>query len=364
MGRMTHSSLPSKVVLDCGKYMIDLPTVTWVQEVSAAGAIQLNGWAFVDVGLTVPSEIFLELFSRRTRAVQWVKAERCERKDVATHFGDPELTYAGFNARIDLEEMYGEYGVRVYQVDDDHTYRSEELVELRIALQEYEKTVREGLAKKFLRGNGLEIGALQRKLSVSPECRVTYVDRMSLEELLQHYPEMARFDLQRPDIIDDGETLGTILSETQDFVIANHFLEHCQNPIQTIENLLRVLKEGGTLYMAVPDKRYTFDNSRRLTTYATLADTRRLGRRADIQELYSEWAREVQHTPEESVPKLAKQLSSERYSIHFNVWTLDTLVHFLLRTREDFGLPFAVTAVVSADNEVVFVLTKNLEHAC
>jgi SAM-dependent methyltransferase len=364
MESMTHSWRPSKVALDGGKYMIDLPTRTGFHEVSAEGALQLNGWAFVDVGLAVPSEIFLELFSKRTRVVQWIKAERCERKDVSTHFCDPGLTYAGFNARIGIEEMYGEYGVRVYQVDDDHAYRSEELVELRIALQEYEKTVREGLAKKFLRGHGLEIGALQRKLSVSPECRVTYVDRMSLEKLLQHYPEMARFDLQRPDIIADGETLGTILRESQDFVIANHFLEHCQNPIQTIENLLRVLKVGGTLYMAVPDKRYTFDHSRRLTTYAALEDTRRRGRRADIEDLYTEWAREVQHTSEESVPQLAKQLSSERYSIHFNVWTLDNLINFLLRAREDFGLPFEVAAIVSGDNEVVFVLTKNLEHAC
>jgi SAM-dependent methyltransferase len=361
---MIHFSHQSKVALDRGEYMIDLPTRAEFREVFAVGAIELKGWAFVDVGLAVPSEIFLEVFSKRTRTVQWIKAERCERRDVATHFGDPGLTYAGFNARIDLEAMYGEYGVRVYQVEDDHTYRSEELVELRIALQEYEKTVREGLAKKFLRGHGLEIGALQRKLRVPPECRVTYVDRMSLEELLQHYPEMARFELQRPDIIDDGETLGTIVPTSQDFIIANHFLEHCQNPIQTIENLLRVLKDGGVLYMAVPDKRYTFDNSRRLTTYAALEDTRKRGRRADIEDLYTEWAREVQHTPEESVSRLAKQLSSERYSIHFNVWTLDTLMNFLLRARVDFGLPFELTAIVSADNEVVFVLTKNLEHAC
>jgi SAM-dependent methyltransferase len=360
---MIHSSLPGYVQLDSGKCMIDLPTSATFKEIIVPSAVQLSGWAFVDVGLAVPPQVFLELFSQRTRAVQRVAADRCQRKDVAMHFGDPGLTYAGFSARIDVNaHMYGEYAVYVYQVDDQHTYRSGEVMELRIALQEYEKTVREDLARKFLRGHGLEVGALQRKLKVSPECRVTYVDRISLEELIQHYPEMAQFDLQRPDIIDNGETLDTILPGSQDFVIANHFLEHCQDPIQTVENFLRVLKDEGVLYMAIPDKRYTFDNSRQLTPYAALRDTRQCGRRADIEDLYGEWVREVQHAPDHTAAELSMQLLSQQYSIHFNVWTLDTLLNFLFRSREDFELPFDITAVVSTDNEVVLILTKNLRH--
>lgn len=344
--------------------MIDLPTRGGFLEVVASGSIQLNGWAFVDVGLPVPPEVFLELFSRRTRTVRRVKAQRCERPDVAAHFRDQGLTYCGFTVWIDLnQQMYGEYSARVYQVDHEQTYRSDELIELRVALQEYEKTVREGLARKFLHGRGLEIGALQRKLQVPTECHVTYVDRMPLEELVEHYPEMAHFNLQRPDIIDDGETLSSIPPGSQDFVIANHFLEHSKNPIQTIENFFRVLKDGGVLYMAVPDKRYTFDCSRRLTAYAELSDARQCDRRAGLADLYVEWAREVQHTPEHNVIAVAKQLASEKYSIHFNVWTLDSLMDFLLRSREDFALQFDITAVVSADNEAVFVLTKKSRYA-
>ena len=360
---MLDSSIPSGVLSECGKYAIDLPTSGGFHEVAAPCSIQLNGWAFVDVGIAVPSEVFLELFSQRTRTVRRVIAKRCQRPDVAAHFGDPGLSYSGFTARIDLDEqMYGEYNVRVYQVDTERIYRSDDLVELRVTLQEYEKTVREGLARKFLRGHGLEIGALQRKLQVPSDCHVTYVDRMPLEELIAHYPEMAQFNLQAPDIIDDGETLGTIPPGSQDFVIANHFLEHCQNPIQSVENFLRVLKDHGVLYMAVPDKRYTFDNGRRLTAYAELKDARQSGRRAGIEDLYVEWAREVQHAPDHDIAALAKQLFSEEYSIHFNVWTLDTLVTFFLRSREDFGLPFEIAAVVSADNEVVLVLIKHQER--
>ena len=85
---------------------------------------------------------------------------------------------------------------------------------------------------------------------------------MPLSELLDQYPELRGQPVQGPDLIDDGERLTKVESTTQDFVIANHFLEHCENPIQTLVNLLRVLKDGGLLYLAVPDKRFTFDVDR------------------------------------------------------------------------------------------------------
>ena len=37
--------------------------------------------------------------------------------------------------------------------------------------------------------------------------------------------------------IDDGERLGKIADASQDFVIANHFLEHCQDPILALLNI-------------------------------------------------------------------------------------------------------------------------------
>ena len=37
--------------------------------------------------------------------------------------------------------------------------------------------------------------------------------------------------------MDDGERLATIADATQDFVIANHFLEHCQDPLGALGNM-------------------------------------------------------------------------------------------------------------------------------
>jgi len=60
--------------------------------------------------------------------------------------------------------------------------------------------------------------------------------------------------------------LEVVQDATQDFVIANHFIEHCQNPIGALQNMLRVLKPGGKLYLSIPDKRYTFDMDRPITS--------------------------------------------------------------------------------------------------
>jgi SAM-dependent methyltransferase len=101
------------------------------------------------------------------------------------------------------------------------------------------------------------------------------------------------------------------------FRVANHFLEHCENPIQTIVNFSRVLRDGGILYMAVPDKRFTFGVERPVTDYQLLSATFREGRRRDRDELYVEWARHVRRAPIPEAALLARQLRDDEYSIHF-----------------------------------------------
>ena len=80
-------------------------------------------------------------------------------------------------------------------------------------------------------GSGLEIGALQMPLRLPAGASVRYVDRFDVEELRSHYPELDDFELVAPDVIDDGEVLGTIPDESADFLIANHMIEHCEDPI-------------------------------------------------------------------------------------------------------------------------------------
>ena len=180
---------------------------------------------------------------------------------------------------------------------------------------------REVVAATFLRGDGLEIGALHLPLKTPADAIVKYVDRMTTADLRKHYPELAQLPLVDTTVVDNGETLGTVADASQDFVIANHFLEHCQNPIRTLQNLFRVVRIGGVLYMAVPDKRWTFDHDRPCTTIDHLLRDYRDGPEWSKRGHFEEWTRLVnKRTDEAIVAQETQHLLNIDYSIHFHVW--------------------------------------------
>ena len=65
---------------------------------------------------------------------------------------------------------------------------------------------RKALAKRFIRGCGIEIGALHNPLWVPPGSRVIYVDRMDENDLRRHYPELNDFPLVKVNIVDDEKS--------------------------------------------------------------------------------------------------------------------------------------------------------------
>jgi SAM-dependent methyltransferase len=189
---------------------------------------------------------------------------------------------------------------------------------------------RAAIARRFLRGDGLEIGALHQPLRVPPSARVKYVDRMTSSDLRSHYKELADHALVEPDIVDDGERLATLGDNTQDFVIANHFLEHCQNPILALQNLFRVLRPGGVLYLAVPDKRFTFDVDRPCTSLDHLLRDFTDGPEWSRLQHFEEWSRLVnKRVDEAAIQEEAHHLSETGYSIHFHVWGAAEILEFM-----------------------------------
>jgi SAM-dependent methyltransferase len=267
---------------------------------------------------------------------------------------------AGFRALAPLgRHRAGMYSIQVVQADAEATYRSAAEFSPVFGMEDFEKTAREGLARKFLYGSGVEIGALQRALKVPGTATVRYVDRFGLEELLTHYPELDGIPLQAPDIIDDGETLSTIADGSQDFLIANHFFEHCENPIQALGNLLRKMRSGGILYMAIPDKRYTFDSERPVTNYETLRTAYQAGSRAEREALFYEWAHCAERLNGTDAEARTAKLLATNYSIHYNVWTVDELLDQLYRARSEFSLPFRIASVVCCENEAILILRRS-----
>ena len=79
----------------------------------------------------------------------------------------------------------------------------------------------------------------RQKLDFPVLCGGAALTRKYVEDdLRREYPELTDWNLTPVDVVDDGEKLLTIAEESQDFIVANHFLEHCENPIRTIETHL------------------------------------------------------------------------------------------------------------------------------
>lgn len=215
------------------------------------------------------------------------------------------------------------------------------------------------LSWRYLRGSGLEIGALHRPLWVSRATSVKYADRMTVEQLRQHYPELADYPLVSVDVVDDGESLQDQPDASVDFIIANHFIEHTQDPLGTLAAHLRVLRVGGVLYLAVPDRRKTFDRERKATSLDHIIKDHDEGPGWSRHLHQEEWACLVDKVPSGAVAEHVRTLEETDYSIHYHVWAPTEFRALLDYARRH--LPIEVETVVTNQYEFIVILRKQRE---
>jgi SAM-dependent methyltransferase len=232
------------------------------------------------------------------------------------------------------------------------------LYEARGALGQAVYLDRTFIANKYLAGEGIEIGALHRPLKAPRSARVKYVDRLSVDDLRKHYPELADQPLVQTDIIDDGQKLESVASASQDFVIANHFLEHAPDPLGTVANLFRVLKVGGVLYLTLPDKRYTFDVDRPVTTLEHVIRDHEEGPEWSRLDHYREWAQLVEKRDGEEAERYALELIEKDYSIHFHVWSPIEMLEVIMYLKTGTGLKLDIEFFCQNHGECIFILRK------
>ncbi len=228
----------------------------------------------------------------------------------------------------------------------------------------------------LLRGRGIEIGALHRPLTVSERAHVIYVDRFPLKQLREHYNELSDLELAPVDVIGNADNLPAFPDSTLDFVIANHLIEHLEDPIRALKEFERVLRPRGLLFMCIPDARVTFDRLRPLTPTEHIIAEHRGGpeviasnRRAH----YVDWVINVEdsgvlgqldrpvtaNTQDERVMKLMEM----DYSIHFHCWQAKTFLDFFESVRREEDLELEVleavdTAATGVADELILLIGK------
>jgi SAM-dependent methyltransferase len=127
---------------------------------------------------------------------------------------------------------------------------------------------------------GLEIGPLDKPRLTKDRFRVQYVDHAPLEELRVKYADDAAMADHLDEIVDvdfvwtGDSSLNEVVGDEPpfDFVFASHVVEHAPDMIGWLGQIGAVLRDGGLLCLAIPDKRLCFDVNRPLTEIGDLVD--------------------------------------------------------------------------------------------
>ncbi|WP_181177415.1 class I SAM-dependent methyltransferase [Mesorhizobium sp. B4-1-1] len=125
-----------------------------------------------------------------------------------------------------------------------------------------------------LDGKGIEYGPLHAALLRKPHYDVCYVDYADRASLAKHYANDPNVDVSlipEIDIVTGGKLISEFLpKESVDYIVASHVMEHVPDLLGWLESNLYVLKPGGRIAIAFPDKRYCFDLRRKSSMISDL----------------------------------------------------------------------------------------------
>jgi len=194
-----------------------------------------------------------------------------------------------------------------------------------------------------LRGEGLEIGAFNHPAELPTGCRVRYFDVMAVDEARRRFPEMDPNCFVTPDFLGDldRDGLASFEDRSYSFVILNHVLEHVANPIAVLREVCRLVRKGGFLVLSVPDKNFTFDRARDVTTWEHLFREYLEGVREVTDEHYMDFltkvAPEIFEDPDRDIPHDLRRVRARHE--HAHVWTSDSFKAFLIRVFRLIRIP-------------------------
>jgi hypothetical protein len=212
----------------------------------------------------------------------------------------------------------------------------------------------------FGSGHGLEVGPLHRPIVLKEEGDVSYVDVYDRDGIVRHYesdPAVPVADIPEIDfhLIQVDGTTQTLVEATAkgapfDWVMASHVIEHVPDLIGWLAELAELVRDDGTLVLAVPDKRYCFDVHRPPTTVGQMVEAHAAGnQRPSVAAVYDYFSSVVHynvrhlwkgrmptfdsriHTLEEARHHVERTLNGEYVDCH--VW-LFTPASFLRQLHE------------------------------
>ena len=224
---------------------------------------------------------------------------------------------------------------------------------------------------RHLVGEGIELGPGHSPFPLPfPGTVVRYVDRWEPDANRGLFPELGDAAFPMPDVVADLDVdrLGPIASESADFVIASHVLEHMANPLAILGEIHRVLRRGGVGLILLPDRTRTFDRAREATPLAHLVAEHE----ADVTTVsdvhVEDFLRGVGEWDENwSADERSQHLHLHlQRSIHVHCWTQDEFPDVLVHSIEHQGMAWELVDAVFVQDvtdsiEFGYVLRRALD---
>lgn len=236
-----------------------------------------------------------------------------------------------------------------------------------------------------LRGQGLEIGPLSRPLVMKSLHQVKYVDHCSTEELIEKYPTTNEHisGIYDVDLIWNEKTILEINSGAKvDYIVASHVIEHVPNPVGWLSEVHEALNLYGFLYLIIPDKRFTFDAFRSVTSiqefreaakdcrrkpgYRSILDHFINVRKIDTWQAWDNYESINEAEPHHSLADLKHALDEfekgKYVDVHASVFTPWSFFEFMKTVQDEFQIDFKlVDFLTTQDHDLEFyvVLQKN-----
>jgi SAM-dependent methyltransferase len=234
----------------------------------------------------------------------------------------------------------------------------------------------------FGNGRGLEIGPLHRALVPRDRADVRYLDVQDREGLVAWYeemdPDVVIEDIVEVDyaLIQDGRTRTMVEAAQEgapfDWVMASHVVEHIPDLIGWLAELAELVADDGRVVLAVPDRRFTFDVYRPLTTVGQMVQAHLDGdTRPSTRAVYDHYAGAVDYNHENlwrgerpfydgprfaegtAEEQLQRTLKGEYVDSHVWLFTPDTFLRQLRELRLSGRSEWFVDAIVPTPRDEI-----------
>jgi SAM-dependent methyltransferase len=218
---------------------------------------------------------------------------------------------------------------------------------------------RSAVAQIYLSGAGIEVGAGDRPFPLPEGAHCYYGDVRDRAELVTYFGNERILVTGHI----DAQTMAGIVSDSLDFVISAHVIEHLYDPIGSIRATVKTLKPDGVFVVVVPEMRQTWDRMRPPTCLEhVLADSRDGGQSTRLQ-AYIEHVKYVhptitgEHFPDDEIEVRARAAMEAGMDLHVHAWRACDFLEILEFVSESVGI--TLEARISVVNENIYVLRRS-----